>query len=92
MPYTHLTADERESIAIRMHQGDRPTRIARALGRHPSTISRELLRNQDARGKYSAIKADRKAGRRRQTCRLPWKFNHAPLKAFVLEKLNLTVT
>ena len=43
----------------------------------------------DATGKNSAIKADRKASRRRHTCKLPWKFNYAPLKEFVLGKLRL---
>jgi len=88
MPFNHLTAEERETIAQMKALGHPRSEIASELQRDPSTISRELRHNADAAGKYSAIKADRKARRRRQTCKLPWKFHHAPLKEFVLDKLK----
>lgn len=89
MPYTHLTADERESVVHFRSLGQSFSWIGRHLGRDRTTISREFKRNCDAAGKYSAIKADRKARHRRHTCRLSWKLDYAPLKNFVLEKIQL---
>jgi transposase, IS30 family len=43
--YRHLSAEERHSIAILKLQGLSQRAIATALGRSPSTISRELTRN-----------------------------------------------
>ncbi len=71
MSYTHLTAEERETIAQMQALGHSQADIASELNRDPSTLSRELRRNVDATGKYSAIKPDRKAKRRRQTSKLP---------------------
>ncbi len=66
MSHTHLTAEERDSIAHMHALGHYRIEIARKLSRDPSTISRELRRNSDAAGKYFAGKADRKVRRRRQ--------------------------
>lgn len=44
--YTHLTTDERKSIAEFFYQGCSTREIARRLDRNPSTISRELRRNR----------------------------------------------
>jgi IS30 family transposase len=46
----YLSFDEREEIALLKAQGDGVREIARRLGRHPSTISRELRRNAATRG------------------------------------------
>lgn len=46
MPYQHLTQDERYQIAALFRAGFSCTAIARELGRHPSTIVRELRRNR----------------------------------------------
>jgi IS30 family transposase len=61
----HLTIEEREVIS-QMRYGRRKARgIARRLGRHRSTIYRELTRNRDSRG-YSAVRAQRRAEERRR--------------------------
>ncbi len=45
MSYTHLSIIERSKLEI-LHQQGKSTRvIAKELGRHPSTIGRELRRN-----------------------------------------------
>lgn len=44
MPYHQLTLQEREMIAVMCDNGRRQATIARALGRSPGTISRELAR------------------------------------------------
>ena len=62
---THLTIQEREVIS-QMRYGRRKARgIARRLGRHRSTIYRELVRNRDSRG-YSAVRAQQRAEERRR--------------------------
>ncbi|MGA6580318.1 helix-turn-helix domain-containing protein [Providencia sp. NPDC089923] len=45
--YKHLTIDERERIFLLFHQGHSIRGIAKMLERNPSTISRELKRNQE---------------------------------------------
>jgi IS30 family transposase len=72
--YHQLTSDERHTLAtLRQGQGqDRYSQaeIARVLGRHPSTISRELRRNRREDGWYRASTADeRTRGRRSRSLR-----------------------
>ena len=61
----HLTLEERDRIAQLRHQGADQKEIAHAVGRCPSTISRELRRNRTD-GEYYAAQAQREAERRRQ--------------------------
>jgi len=60
----HLTLEERDRISQLLHQGADQKEIARAVGRSPATISRELRRNQTG-GNYYGGQAQRKAVRRR---------------------------
>lgn len=63
--YTHLTAEERDCIAIFLARKDSCRTIARRLRRSPSTISREIRRNASPHG-YAALAAqDRAASRPR---------------------------
>ncbi len=56
--YHHLNPYEREIILKNVVLG-RPIRsIATQLGRPPSTISRELKRNQQGDGTYSSVQAE----------------------------------
>ena len=52
-----LTFTEREEIALGRARGESVRCIARALGRAPSTVSRELSRNTARRGEYRATSA-----------------------------------
>ena len=54
---THLTALEREQLSLWLHMKVSKAEIARRLGRHPSTIFRELKRNS-VRRRYSARPSD----------------------------------
>jgi transposase, IS30 family len=45
MPYTQITSEERYALSELRKQGCTQAEIARALGRHRRTISRELRRN-----------------------------------------------
>jgi IS30 family transposase len=52
MAHKQLTRDERYQIAALHHLRFGPTAIARQLGRHVSTISRELARNRTVKTQY----------------------------------------
>ncbi len=52
MPYNHLTFDERNVIFRMRFLGKCQAEIARCLGRHRSTVSRELRRNAESDGRY----------------------------------------
>ena len=66
--YEHLSQREREIIAINVRNGSSGRQIARALGRAPSTISRELRRNRFP-NIYRAQAAHREALKRRRLAR-----------------------
>ena len=50
MTYTHLNQTERYQIQVLMKAGQTQTEIGQILGRHKSTISRELARGSGHRG------------------------------------------
>jgi IS30 family transposase len=62
---SHLTLEERDRIAQLRHQGADQKEISRAVGRCPSTISRELQRNGTG-NEYYAARAQRESERRRR--------------------------
>ena len=59
----YLSAAEREEISRGLARGDTLRTIARALGRSPSTVSREVARNRGRR-RYRAVDAEDRAWRR----------------------------
>lgn len=62
----YLSEDERLRLADLRREKRTMREIARLLGRAPSTISRELRRGSDSRGRYYPFEAHRRAlGRRR---------------------------
>jgi IS30 family transposase len=61
----YLSLAEREEIAVDRAAGQSVRAIAAALGRSPSTVSRELARNSGPRG-YRAVAAQRRAEARAQ--------------------------
>ena len=65
MPYHQLTSERREVISQLHYSGTGPTKIARQLKRSPSTVSRELARNNDSEG-YRAVAAQERTSRRRR--------------------------
>lgn len=79
-PYRHLTAEERDHLAVWRGQGLSNRAIAKKLGRHPATIGRELKRNAPPinRGYYLSHKAQARARARWQAAvrrariRDPW--------------------
>ncbi len=65
MKYTHFKQNERDEIAILLKKGYSLRNIGHALGRNPSSVSREINRNL-VNGIYDSKKAKYKAYIRRQ--------------------------
>lgn len=83
-----LSLAEREEISRGLSAGESGRQIALRLGRAPSTVSREIARNQ-GRVRYRATRADRHAwlrAKRPKICRLA---THPPLRRVVAQKLRL---
>lgn len=66
MSYTHLSLEERHYIEIERKMGISLNKIAQALGRAQSTLSRELKRNIGQKG-YRHNQANQKAEERHQS-------------------------
>jgi transposase, IS30 family len=93
MPYVHLTLIERELIARDAAAGKSPRQIAQRLGRHRSTITRELQRNSlhcpgGAGRFYLPADAQSQAEFRRARAPRPHKLAHAPLRQQVHRRLR----
>jgi IS30 family transposase len=83
-----LSLSEREDVSRGVSAGTSIRRIAAGLGRHPSTVSREVRRNGGIAA-YRATQADSRAwhrARRPKACKLALE---AHLRAVVTEKLEL---
>jgi IS30 family transposase len=69
--YGQLDLDERIELSRHHDAGKARSEIARIMGRHPSTIGRELMRNNLPKGGYKPASADRIAlSRRRRLSRI----------------------
>ncbi|MCP4304343.1 MAG: IS30 family transposase [bacterium] len=66
-----LTRDEREDIRLGIDRGESDVQIADRLGRHRSTVWREIQRN-GGRQSYRAFRAHDEAARRARRCRPMW--------------------
>ena len=70
MTYRQLTPEERYMLAALRRQGRNQAEIARALGRHRSTVCREVRRNSTrADGHYRAFTAQERTNGRRSRSR-----------------------
>jgi len=69
MSYRQITSEERYMLSAPRLQGVSQADIARQLGRHCSSISREIRRNQCNHGTYRPSKADGRTRRRRSHSR-----------------------
>lgn len=84
MPQNHLTSHERSQIECFASQDMGPTEIAGRINRSPSTVSRELQRNVDIDGTYSAMTANATARKRLKDDHKPkLKLDHEPLQSAV---------
>ncbi|WP_371503444.1 IS30 family transposase [Kitasatospora sp. NBC_00374] len=87
----HLTFEEREEIAILRAMSKGVREIARALGRDPGTISRELRRNAATRGgkqEYRATVAQWKAQQAAKRPKSAKLLGNDRLREYVQERLS----
>ena len=82
-----LCLAEREEIAVLCAQGRGVRQIAAALGRAPSTVSRELRRNRGSGGRYRAVSAQQRAERRARRPKPAKLAVNAGLRGFVQQRL-----
>jgi transposase, IS30 family len=83
-----ITCEQRYTISVMLNQGYTKTAIALTLGKHKSTIGREIKRNSDGRnGKYSCELAQRKCSLRHKD-KTKHKRLNPPLLAYIKENLE----
>lgn len=75
--YHQLTPGERYELSALRKQGLKPAAIARALGRHRTTIWREIKRNSNRDGAYRPSTADQMTRGRRSRSRRNQRFTAA---------------
>src|SRR5918998_2710872 len=76
MTYRQLSPEERYMLAALRRQGLNKSQIARELGRHRSTVCRELRRNSTrADGRYRASTAQERTNGRRSRSRRSRRFS-----------------
>lgn len=71
--YKHFTPEEREVLAQLKVEGKKLIEMAEVLGKHVSSISRELRRNANCLQRYTALGATRKYTVRRRACCRPFR-------------------
>lgn len=90
--YTHFNIDEREKARCLLEQGFSIRKIARVLSRSPSSISREFKRNRYKNGSYAAHHAQKLYEKRKKRCGKSPLLLNAPIRAYVLERMELSWT
>lgn len=88
--YTHLSYEERVVIQVMRQQGKSIREVSRELSRDPSTISRELRRNEqfaDTRVIYPIYAQMKANGRRKRAYRKP-RLKTRTLQSYVVRKLQ----
>jgi len=77
----HLTSEERDKITVLQGEGLSVRKIAKELGRNPSTISRELNRPEALffRGKYIGSQTDKRV-------KCNWKHSHKRENVYLKDK------
>jgi transposase, IS30 family len=83
---SQLSIQERERLSQLVFSGASPAEIARQLGRHRSTVSRELARNS-IEGTYLAVRADQIAKKRRRQRPINRKMEDAARREYVVQAL-----
>jgi len=84
--YMHLTSTCRGQVQALANEGKSQAYIAKILGRHRSSISRELRRNS-ASGAYNAVQSQKRYSERRKACRPAKKLSHQPLWNYIFDKI-----
>lgn len=90
--YTHLNTAERELIFLKLGQGNSLREIGRILGRHHTTVQREIERNGEPAPTEKAVhylphRAQEQAHQRRRKSKIG-KLEDPGLRSFVIKKLG----
>jgi len=83
-----ITAQERDLIAVWRGQGISNKEIARRLGRHPSSIGREVQRNSFRGKHYLGLHAQARSERRKMMARKRHPLKNKDIYSYVLDKLR----
>lgn len=87
--YTHLTLAERDTITTMLAEKESLRKIAQALGRNASSISRELQRNASGEYRlYLSHRADMRAVHRRKLASSRPRLKNARVRSYVSAKLR----
>lgn len=88
--YRHLSPAEREEIAICLNIGMNFTEIADKLGRNPSTISRELIRNNPPKNivEYRANRAQKRSDERKEESHFRERIPNRKIRRFIIKWLK----
>lgn len=81
MTYHQLTPEDRYTLSALRKEGRNQSEIALRLGRHRSTISRELKRNSNSKGVYRPSKAIARTNGRRSRSRRNQQFSMVHYRA-----------
>ena len=88
--YTHFSLEERGLLFLLRRDGKNQREIAEVLGKSISSVSRELSRNSDSAGGYSALSAQKQYRGRRERCVRRLRFDEdEALKVFVMQGLDM---
>jgi len=87
MSHTHFTIEERECILEPLACGLKNSEIAKILGKHRSSIGREIKRNS-FKGKYSPFKAQKLYSQRKKNCGAKKKLNNSILLIEIQHRLE----
>jgi len=96
--HKHITSKEREIIALNLAEGLNYTKIANLIGKHKSTISREIRRNltfldwkdspRGTKKMYFPDKAHKKYKKRLELIHLRYPFKNLEVYKYVINKLK----
>lgn len=71
--YKHITRDDRAVIADGRRRGESYREIADRIGKHKSSVYREVQRNQTDNDSYYVADADKQAGKRRKEAKTAYR-------------------
>jgi transposase, IS30 family len=87
MKYNQLTAADRGAIEVLLQEQYSVREIGNKLGRHPSTISREIKKRSTPTGYHATVAQINYQSKRRKS-RQKKKLNHSLRQAYVVDKLQ----
>jgi transposase, IS30 family len=89
--YSHLTVEERDKISVLKAEGQSLRRIAHELGRHHTTIARELDRNAPPvrKGRYLSHKAHERSVERKSLAHQRDRLKNKKIQRYVENGLSI---